>query len=139
MKKIYTEVGLVNYEQLGAAEMGFLKPEEVRAVTLKGRIDTACTHLALPEELASKLGLRKIEKNLVRYANLTTENRWRGSAVQVEINGRRTVVFPVISVEGSELLVGNPVLEDMDLFVNTKTGELYPNPESPDMPLAELF
>jgi len=62
MKRIYVELKLVNYGQLEAVAMGLIKPEEVRSVTLKGRIDTGCTHLALPEDIANQLALRKLEK-----------------------------------------------------------------------------
>ena len=139
MKKIYADVRITNYVQMEAAALGLIKPEDVRTVSVKGRIDTGCTHLALPEDIAKNLGLREIEKVRVQYANKVVGECWRGSAVQVEINNRRTVVFPVISAKGTEVLLGNPILEDMDLYLNTKTGQLYPNPESPDMPLAELL
>lgn len=139
MKKIYAQVKLTNYGQSEAAAMELIPPEEVRTVRLRGRIDTGCTHLAIPEELARELGLRKIGKTKVRYATGRTGKRPYASAVEIELNGRTAIMRPIIGHRKTELLIGNPVLEEMDLFVNTKSGKLYPNPESPDMPLAEIL
>lgn len=139
MKDIYYEVKITNYIDLEMEAKGLIKPEEVRSITLKAKIDTGATHLSLPEEIAQKLGMRKIEIRNVRYANGAIEEKWLGSVVEVKLKDRTARVSPIIENKDTKVLIGNPVLEDMDLYINTKTGEIYPNPESPDKPLAELM
>lgn len=142
MKKIYTKVKLTNYEDMVKEASGIITSSQIRAVEMEARVDTGSTHLSIPEDICDKIGLRKIWKTKVKYADGRWEEKYMGSVVLVEIKGisnRTAIARPVIEPPGTEILIGNPVLEDMDVFVNTKTGEIYPNPESPDMPLVELY
>ena len=59
MREIYHQVRLVNYDDLAALARGVIKPEEVRSVTLKARIDTGATALVIPRKISDELGLRK--------------------------------------------------------------------------------
>lgn len=139
MKRIFAKIKIVNYGDIELAARGITPKKGIRLAELEGRIDTGCTHLALPGEVAEELGLRKLERRRVKYAGGGSAWRWLGSVVQVEINGRRARVTPLIEKSKTEILIGNPILEEMDLLVDIKRGKLYPNPESPDGPLVELL
>jgi hypothetical protein len=45
----------------------------------------------------------------------------------------------VAEVSGSQLLIGQIVLEGLDLIVEPRTRLLIPNPRSPEMPMVEIF
>lgn len=139
MKKIYAKVRIINYEDIAKAASGMISPDEIRSVELEGRIDTGATHLSIPEDIAEKLGLRKLRSVSVKYGDGRIGHKWLGSVVQIELNNREACVRPVIEDKNTEVLIGNPILEEMDLFINPKTGEIYPNPESPNGPLVELL
>ena len=139
MKKMYTEIKIANYEDIGALARGFIKSDEVRSIEGKGRIDNGATNLFIPEDISKSLGLREIDETKVRYADGRVKRKKVGSVVEVEIKGRRTRVSPIIVDDGNEILIGNPIFEDLDFIINPKTGEILPNPESPDMPLAEAL
>ena len=51
---------------------------------------------------------------------------------------REALVDCVIEPAG-RILIGQIPLEEMDLIVDPKTGNLIPRPESPDMPLIDIF
>ena len=138
MRKIYYRVKLTNYVDIEEYAKGIIKDSDIHKVELNARIDTGATHISLPDEIAKKLGLRVIDRVKVRYANGKVEEKPKGSIVEIEILGRKTHTSPIIEGNG-EILVGNPILEELDILINTKTGELYVNPESPDMPIAELL
>jgi hypothetical protein len=42
-------------------------------------------------------------------------------------------------VEGSEPLIGQVVLEELDLVVDPRTKSLMPNPRSPELPMVEIL
>jgi predicted aspartyl protease len=48
--------------------------------------------------------------------------------------------FDVLAgVEGSQPLIGQVVLEVLDLVVDPKTRSVIPNPASPEMPMVEIL
>ncbi|PIU56023.1 MAG: hypothetical protein COS88_03395 [Chloroflexi bacterium CG07_land_8_20_14_0_80_51_10] len=102
-------------------------------------IDTGATMLALPRDMVDGLSLRKIRDATVRYANNQMERKSIYSAVMLECKGRRGTFDVLAEAEGSEPLVGQLVLEALDLVVDTATRTLIPNPRSPDMPMVELL
>ena len=102
-------------------------------------IDTGATMLALPRDMVDGLSLRKIRDATVRYANNQMERKSIYSAVMLEWKGRRGTFDVLAEAEGSEPLVGQLVLEALDLVVDTATRTLIPNPRSPDMPMVELL
>jgi clan AA aspartic protease len=110
------------------------KEVEVNAV-----VDTGATMLALPLDVIEQLGLQKFKEVNVRYADHRTGKKDVYRIVTVEIQGRAGD-FDVIGEErGSQPLIGQTVLEELDLVVNPKTQSLIPNPESPDIPLLEML
>ena len=110
------------------------KTKEVEAV-----IDTGATMLVLPRDVIEELGLRKIGERRVRYANnqIQIKSVYRG--VILELKGRDGIFDVLGEVEGSEPLVGQIVLEALDLIVDPITKTVIPNPRSPDMPMTEIL
>jgi clan AA aspartic protease len=138
MREIYAETKITNYEDLAALARNIIKPEEVRSITLKGRIDTGATCLMVPREVYQKLGLRELKEVEVTYADHRRKRSLLASVVRVEIQGRDTNTSPIIEERG-EVLVGNPVIEAMDFRVDAVTGELLPrHPEFP-FPIEEIL
>ncbi len=111
-----------------------LKSEEVWAV-----IDTGATMLVLPQDLVDRLGLRKIRDARVRYANREVQLKPIYGIVALEIQGRVGNFDVLAEVAGSQPLVGQIVLEELDLVVHRATKLLTPNPESPEMPMVEIL
>jgi hypothetical protein len=49
-------------------------------------------------------------------------------------------IFDVLAEnEGSQALIGQIVLERLDLIIEPSTKKLIPNPRSPEMPMIEIF
>jgi len=109
------------------------------SVELEAVVDTGATMVVLPKNIVEELKLKRIRDAKVRYANNTIEQRTIYGVVTVEIQGR-TGNFDVLAEnEGSQPLIGQVVLEVLDLVVDPKTRTLKPNPLSPDMPMVEVL
>ncbi len=107
---------------------------EVEAV-----IDTGATMLVLPQSVVDELGLKKIGDRKVKYANNQTQVKPVYRGVILGIKGRDGIFDVLAEVEGSEPLVGQIVLEALDLVVDLTTKTIAPNPRSPDMPMVEIL
>jgi len=110
------------------------KTKEVEAV-----IDTGATMLVLPRNIVEELDLKKIGERRVRYANNQIQIKPVYRGVILELKGRNGIFDVLGEIEGSEPLVGQIVLEALDLIVDPVTRTVIPNPKSPDMPMAEIL
>lgn len=110
------------------------KSAEVDAV-----IDTGATMLVLPQNLVDALGLIKIRDAKVKYANNQVQLRSVYRAVNLELKGRSGTFDVLAEAEGSQPLVGQIILEVLDLVVDPATRTLIPNPRSPEMPMVEIL
>ena len=113
--------------------------EPEKSVEVDAIIDTGATMLVLPQDVIEELGLRKIGERRVRYANnqIQIKSVYRG--VILELKGRDGIFDVLGEVESSEPLVGQIVLEALDLIVDPITKTVIPNPRSPDMPMTEIL
>ncbi|MGQ9625407.1 MAG: retroviral-like aspartic protease family protein [Anaerolineae bacterium] len=113
---------------------GSAKSVEVEAV-----IDTGATMLVLPKNLIQQLGLRKIDEVTVKYANNQRQQKSVYAGLLVEIKGRVGNFSALAEEEGTEPLIGQIVLEQLDLIIDPATRKVIPNPRSPDMPMVEIL
>lgn len=127
MGKIIEQVKLIN-------ALDPSKSEIVEAV-----VDTGATLLVLPQDLVERLGLRKVREAKVRYANQDVQSKAVYGIVTVEVQGRSGNFDALAEVPGSQPLIGQIVLEALDLVINPVTRKLGPNPESPEMPMVEIL
>ena len=89
--------------------------EPEKEIELEAVIDRGATMLVLPQNVIDKLNLRKMREAKVRYANNKAEP------------------------EGAQTLVGQIILEQLDLIVDPSTRRVIPNPRSPEMPMVEIL
>jgi clan AA aspartic protease len=124
MGTVYAELTLRNEWDVVQAAKGFIKHEDIRAVTVTAVVDTGSYSLMIDEQTAQKLGLEKTGEQRIRIANgkrivcpVTTP---------VEINWKdRQSVMRVITVPGlQQILLGLLPLEEMDLVVHPNKHEL---------------
>ncbi|MBI5528729.1 MAG: aspartyl protease family protein [Deltaproteobacteria bacterium] len=113
--------------------------DPTKSIVVEAVVDTGATMLVLPENLVSELGLRKIREVTVKYANNTTQKKEIFAGLLIEIKGRIGNFDALAEVEGSEPLIGQIVLEELDLVVEPRTRSLIPNPRSPELPMVEIL
>jgi len=113
--------------------------EPEKSVEVEAVIDTGATMVVLPKDIVEELGLRKMREVKVRYANNKVETKPIYGVVNIELKGRSANLDVLVEEKGSQPLIGQVLLELLDLIVEPKTRKLIPNPASPEMPMMEIL
>lgn len=126
-----TEIKLVNLEDLQAVRLGVRKPEDVRRLTVTDAlVHTDATRLCLPISLIEHLGLTPVGRRTARTANGIVA-RTIYSDVEYTLLERSGTIRVSDLPEGSPILIGHMLLEDLDLCVDMRRGLIY-NPAHGD-------
>jgi len=109
-----------------------------KSIEIEAVIDTGATMSVLPMDLIQKLGLEKIDEVNV-YADNSIKRKEVYGWVILEIAGRKAVFDVLAENEGAQPLIGQIVLERLDLVIEPSTRKVMPNPRSPETPMIEIF
>jgi len=113
--------------------------EPEKSVEVEAVIDTGATMVVLPRDIVEELGLRKMREVKVGYANNKVETKPIYGVVNIELKERSANLDVLVEEKGSQPLIGQVLLELLDLIVEPKTRKLIPNPASPEMPMMEIL
>lgn len=138
MGEVKVELELENGVDGELARLGYIKPEVLRSAKVPALVDSGAVMLVLPQDLVEALGLREVGKVIVTYADERKEERPLAGIVTVRVGNRISSMNCVVGPPNSEPLVGQVVLETMDLLVDCVEQKLVPRPESPFLPLLKL-
>ena len=126
-----TEIKLANLSDLFLVKAGVMDAEDVRRLTVTDAlVDTGATRLCLPISLIEHLGLTPVGRRTARTANGIVE-RTIYSEVEYTLLERSGTIRVTDLPEGSPILIGHMVLEDLDLCVDMRRGLIY-NPAHGD-------
>ena len=138
MGEIVASMELENTVDRGVVKRGLCDESTVRRATVEGVVDTGAVMLMLPENVVSRLGLETQREVVVTYANEYRETRQVAGPVTVQIGNRFMNADCIIGPPSSEPLIGQIVLEALDLVADCANRTVGPRPESPDRPLLKL-
>lgn len=93
-------------------------------------------YLVISAEMVQQLGLRIIGQQLVKYADGRQETVGVTEAILIEIEGRRTTEDALVT--GDEVLIGQVVLEKLDLLVDCRNQRLIGNHTNPNNPVTYI-
>lgn len=136
MGAVWTQVKLTNAVDDELVRRGLLAPRLLREIEAKGLVDTGAVNLVIPAEIAQQLGLRILGQQLVKYADSRQETVGVTGPVMVECEGRKTIDEALVT--GDEVLIGQVILEKLDLLVDCRNQRLMPNPANPDYPVTYI-
>ncbi len=117
---------------------GTLDADKVKTHTMNAIVDTGAVMLALPQDVVEVLGLREQRTIVVRYADERRETLSVCGPVFIEVSGRSMNTECIVLPPTSEALIGQTVLETLDLLADCQNQKLMPRPESPIYPLLNL-
>jgi len=109
------------------------------SVEIEAVIDTGATMVVLPKNLVRELSLEKIEDVKVKYADGRVEKKEVYGVVRLELKGRVGNFDVLAENDEAQPLIGQIVLERLDLIIEPSTRRPIPNPRSPEMPMIEVF
>ena len=138
MGEIVASMELENTVDRDNASNGLRDESMIRRATVEGVVDTGAVMLMLPENLVGSLGLRTRRQISVTYADERSETRPVAGPVTVQIGNRFMTTDCVVGPPSSEPLIGQLVMEALDLVADCGNRTLAPRPESPDMPQLKM-
>jgi clan AA aspartic protease len=130
MGEVRVEVKLINAGDQILARRGYVPPEQVRTYATNALVDAGAVCTILPREVADLLGLATPFERGVEYTDGRNESVPLTEALVVVINRRHTSDEAL--VRGNEVLIGQTVLEKLDLHVDCANQRVSPNPAHPD-------
>ena len=136
MGEVRVKAKLTNAVDEGLVRRGLLKPEQVRTYEADALVDTGTVHTVLPPDVVDRLGLGTRGQQVAEYADGRKEAVSVTEAVVVELKGRNTLEDALVL--GDEVLIGQTVLEKLDLFVDGQRQRVVPNPAHPDQAVTKV-
>ncbi len=136
MGEVHVKVKLTNASDESLERRGQLSSDKVRSYEADALVDTGAVSLVLPVYVMQELGLMARGRRLVEYADGRKDPVDVTEPVIIRINGRDTLDEALVL--GDEVLIGQTVLEKMDLHVDSLNRRLRPNPAHPDQPVSKV-
>lgn len=135
MGEVRVNVKLTNAVDEALVRRGLLTADQVRHYEADALVDTGAVRSVLPSHVVEQLGLAIVGRTRA-YANDGAEDVDIAEVVGIDINGRRTSEETLVL--GSEVLIGQTVLESLDLQVDCTNRRVIPNPAHPDQPVIKI-
>lgn len=136
MGAVRVKVKLTNAIDEALVSRGMLNPNMLRVCETEALVDTGAVRTVLPISVVQQLGLRIRTQQIAQYANGSEEAIGVTEPVIIEIEGRETTEATLVT--GNIVLIGQTVLETLDLLVDCKNQQLIPNPEHPNYPVLRI-
>tara|TARA_A100001015_G_scaffold244513_1_gene280029 strand:+ start:458 stop:880 length:423 start_codon:yes stop_codon:yes gene_type:complete len=132
MGKVVIKALLSNNQDLTRLADGRIVVDQVRQQEQELIVDTGARAVGLPLSIIERLGLPPTRKVTVTLSDGSRQERQLYGELRVQVGDRDDVFSCVAKPEGAPLLLGQLVLEALDLVVDCGRQQLIPNPEAPD-------
>ncbi len=136
MAEVRAKVRLTNALDESLSQLRQLPSERVRRREASALVDTGAVRTIVPRFIAEELGLPIRGQRTAEYADGRKESVPVTGPLIVEVLGRDTVEEALVL--GDEVLIGQTVLEKLDLLVDCLNQRLVPNPAHPDQPVTKV-
>ena len=134
MGEIRAQVKLTNAVDEALVRRGALRPDQVRRVEVEGVVDTGAVRSVLPIHIVQQLGLQIRGQRMAQYADGREESVGVTEPVIFECLTRDTMEEALVL--GNEVLIGQTVLEKLDLLADCAGRRLIPHPDRPNQPVS---
>jgi clan AA aspartic protease len=116
------------------ARRGQISATEIRHYEADAMVDTGAVRSVIPSHVAQRLGLQSRGQRVVEYADGRNEAVDVTEPVVISLLERDTLEEALVL--GDEVLIGQTVLEKLDLMVDCNS--VVPNPAHPDQPVTKV-
>jgi len=138
MGEIKVDIDLENFGDRYLFLRSQMKEDEIRCYKTEAIVDTGAVMLLLPQDIVEVLGLEILRTVVVEYADDRKEERQVAGTVTIKIGNRFMNTDCVVGPPLSEPLIGQVILEELDLIADCQNHILSPRPESPNYPLLKM-
>lgn len=136
MGEVRVKVLLTNTLDRALARRGQIDSAAIRTYEADALIDTGAVSSVIPHNVMDQLGLQVDGQRVAEYADGRNEVVDLTEPVTFEIIGRKTTEGAMVL--GDEVLIGQTVLEVLDLLVDCNNRRVIPNPAHPDQPVVKI-
>jgi hypothetical protein len=136
MGEVRVKVELTNAGDEVLVRRGLLTADKIRIYEADALVDSGAVRSVLPAHVVQLLGLAIVGKARATYANDAAEDVDVSEVVGINLLGRRTT--EEMLVLGSDVLIGQTVLESLDLHVDCMSQRVVGNPAHPDQPIIKI-
>ncbi len=138
MGEIVVNVEVQNAVDREMVTRGDLREMEVRRAAFDAVVDTGALMLALPEDVVDRLGVSIVDRETVTYADGRRGDLPIAGPMTIHIGDRWTFASCLVIPGGADPLVGQLVLEGLDLIADCRNQTLGPRLGTADMPVFRL-
>lgn len=118
------------------ARRGRLESQVVRTYEAEALVDTGAVRSKIPVHVLEKLGVEERGQRVAEYADGRKDTVGVTEPIIIELLGRDTLEEALVL--GDEVLIGQTVLEKLDLLADCQGHRLIPNPAHPDQPVTKV-
>ena len=136
MGEVRVTVKLTNASDEVLRRQHKLPERKVRTYEAQALVDTGAVRTVIPPEVVKRVGVGIRGQRVAEYADGRKESVGVTEPLLVEIMGRDTVEEALVL--GDEVLIGQTVLEKLDLHVDCANQRVIPNPAHPDQPVTKV-
>ena len=136
MGEVRIKVKLTNSYDESRRQRGDIGKDEVRSYEADALVDTGAVSSVIPANIMQILGLLSRGERVAEYADGRKDIVKLTEPIIFDINGRATEEGAMVL--GDEVLIGQTILEVLDLQVDCRNQKLIPNPAHPDQPVVKI-
>ena len=136
MDEVRVKVKLTNSFDEGLARRGKISESEIRRYEADALVDTGAVSSVVPSYVMKQLGVLSIGTRVAEYADGRKDTVDLTEPIVFDIIGRITTENAMVL--GDEVIIGQTVLEVIDMFVDCVNRKLVPNPAHPDQPVVKI-
>jgi clan AA aspartic protease len=136
MGEVRVKATITNALDEALARRGQIPSGEIRSYEADAMIDTGAVRSVIPSYVAQRLGLASRGQRVVEYADGRKEAVDVTEPVVISVLERDTLEEALVL--GDEVLIGQTVLEKLDLMVDCNRNRVIPNPAHPDQPVTKV-
>lgn len=134
MGEIRTDIEIANARDIYRD----LPDDEIRRTTISGLVDIGAVMALLPEDLLEAIGVPRTGRTIVSLATEEKVELDVAGPVEFTIAGRKWATDCLVGPPNCEALIGQLILERLDLVLDPLRQALTPRPESPYLPSLKL-
>ncbi len=136
MGEVRVKVKLTNSYDMSRRQRGEINEDEVRKYEADALIDTGAVSSVIPANVMKILGLLSRGERVAEYADGRKDIVDLTEPIIFNIIGRETEEGAMVL--GDEVLIGQTILEVLDLQVDCRNQKVIPNPAHPDQPVVKI-
>jgi hypothetical protein len=136
MGEIRVRVKLTNATDEALNRARKLPKKKVRTYETDAVVDTGAVRSVIPAHVLEMLGVGTRGTRVAGYADGRTEPVAISGGIIFDVLGRDTIEEALVL--GDEVLIGQTVLEKLDLLADCANQRVVPNPAHPDQPVSKV-